>query len=74
MGQASTSAQGTSTGIVANRAERLASEQPGASDAGRNQADAERLIQIDQVGMPYLALLSSASKTGLDSKPLQLFP
>ncbi len=74
VGQASTGAQGTSTGIVANAQNGSQANSPELVTLAVSQADAERVIQIDQVGMPYLALLSSASKTGLDSKPLQLFP
>lgn len=37
-----------------------------------DQADAERLILIDEVGMPYLALLGPNSTTGL-APPVKLF-
>ncbi len=32
-----------------------------------NQADAERLIMIDEVGLPYMALLGPTSKTAFDN-------
>jgi pilus assembly protein CpaB len=32
-----------------------------------NQADAERLIQLTETGMPYLALLTSTSRTTTDA-------
>lgn len=39
-----------------------------------NQADAERLVLINEVGLPYLALLSSSSSTAFDSAfPAPLF-
>lgn len=38
-----------------------------------SQADAERLITIDQVGLPYLALLTPSSRTSFDSTPTTLF-
>jgi pilus assembly protein CpaB len=37
------------------------------------QDDAERLIQLDQAGLPYLALLTPTSQTGFDSAPAPLF-
>jgi pilus assembly protein CpaB len=37
-----------------------------------NQADAERLILIDEVGLPYLALLGSSSNTAF-TPPVNLF-
>ena len=36
------------------------------------QADAERLIQLDEAGLPYLALLTPTSQTGFDTAPVQL--
>jgi pilus assembly protein CpaB len=38
-----------------------------------NQADAERVIQIAETGMPYLALLTPESHTHNDTAPVQLF-
>jgi pilus assembly protein CpaB len=38
-----------------------------------SQADAERLVLIHEVGLPYLALLSSSSKTGFDTTFQPLF-
>lgn len=38
-----------------------------------SQADAERLIEIAQVGLPYLALLTPSSSTSFDSGPVPLF-
>jgi len=38
-----------------------------------SQADAERLISLDQVGLPYLALLTPSSKTAFDTQPAPLF-
>jgi pilus assembly protein CpaB len=37
-----------------------------------HQADAERLIQLDQTGLPYLALLTPTSQTGFDTAPVPL--
>jgi pilus assembly protein CpaB len=40
-----------------------------------DQSDAERLIQVAEVGLPYLALLTSSSKTGFGPPaPLIQFP
>ena len=36
------------------------------------QADAERLIQLDEAGLPYLALLTPTSQTGFDTAPVAL--
>ncbi len=38
-----------------------------------NQADAERLIQLNETGLPYLALLTSSSQTVFQSAPVTLF-
>lgn len=38
-----------------------------------SQADAERLITIEQTGLPYLALLTPSSKTSFDTGPVALF-
>jgi pilus assembly protein CpaB len=38
-----------------------------------NQADAERVIQLTETGLPYLALLTPASKTGFDTALQPLF-
>lgn len=38
-----------------------------------SQADAERLITIEQTGLPYLALLTPSSKTAFDTGPVTLF-
>ena len=38
-----------------------------------SQADAERLIQLDETGLPYLALLTPTSQTGFDTAPVALF-
>ena len=38
-----------------------------------SQADADRLIQVERIGMPYLALLTPASVTASGNAPLQLF-
>ena len=37
------------------------------------QADAERLIQLDEAGLPYLALLTPTSQTRFDTAPASLF-
>jgi pilus assembly protein CpaB len=34
-----------------------------------DQADAERLISIDELGLPYMALLTPSSKTSFDANP-----
>jgi len=39
-----------------------------------NQADAERVINLDEAGLPYLALLTKSSVTGPDSGTFTLFP
>jgi pilus assembly protein CpaB len=36
------------------------------------QADAERLIQVEETGLPYLALLTSTSGTRFDAAPVSL--
>jgi pilus assembly protein CpaB len=38
-----------------------------------SQADAERLIILQQAGLPYLALVTSASQTHFDTTPAPLF-
>jgi pilus assembly protein CpaB len=38
-----------------------------------DQADAERAIQLTETGLPYLALLTPASRTGFDTKLQPLF-
>lgn len=38
-----------------------------------DQADAERVIQLTETGLPYLALLSPASQTGFDTGSQPLF-
>jgi pilus assembly protein CpaB len=38
-----------------------------------NQADAERVIQLAEVGLPYLALLTPVSHTRFDTGPYSLF-
>lgn len=38
-----------------------------------DQADAERVIQLTETGMPYLALLTPASRTGFDTTSEPLF-
>lgn len=38
-----------------------------------SQTDAERLILVSQTGLPYLALLSGSSRTGLDATLAPLF-
>ena len=38
-----------------------------------DQADAERVIQLTETGLPYLALLTPASQTGLDTGSQPLF-
>jgi pilus assembly protein CpaB len=38
-----------------------------------SQADAERVIQVAETGMPYLALLTPESHTHIDTAPVQLF-
>jgi pilus assembly protein CpaB len=38
-----------------------------------NQADAERLIQLTETGLSYLALLTSSSQTAFDTVPAPLF-
>jgi len=37
------------------------------------QAEAERLIQLDEAGLPYLALLTPSSQTSVTSVPVPLF-
>ena len=37
------------------------------------QDDAERIIQLSQAGLPYLALLTPTSQTGFDVAPVSLF-
>ena len=39
-----------------------------------NQADAERLINLTETGLPYLALLTSSSGTGPDKVVVPLLP
>ena len=75
VGQSSAS-QPTSSGIAAASADGPAgqSNPPVLVTLAVSQADAERLILIDEVGLPYLALLSGASHTAFDSNmPQQLF-
>ena len=38
-----------------------------------DQADAERVIQLTETGLPYLALLTPASQTGFDTGSQPLF-
>ncbi len=38
-----------------------------------DQADAERVIELTEVGLPYLALLTPASQTGIDTGSQPLF-
>jgi pilus assembly protein CpaB len=38
-----------------------------------DQADAERVIQLTETGLPYLALLTPASRTGFDTSSQPLF-
>jgi pilus assembly protein CpaB len=70
VGQAPASNQGTSSSTGALSADSPSS----ASSQGTvlvtlavRQPDAERLIQLDEAGLPYLALLTSSSQTGLDT-------
>jgi pilus assembly protein CpaB len=39
-----------------------------------SQADAERLIQLTETGLPYLALLNGASATTPDATLVPLLP
>lgn len=77
VGQAPASAQGTSSGNTAT-----ASGGPTSSASSQGtvlvtlavqQADAERLIQLDETGLPYLALLTPTSQTRFDAVPAPLF-
>jgi pilus assembly protein CpaB len=74
----SSAAQGTSAGSASTVTD------PSTSSAAQgsvlvtlavNQADAERLILIDELGLPYMALLGPTSKTAIDSpaNPVYLF-
>ncbi len=64
--------QGTSAGTISTVANASAGQLNGAVlvTLAVNQDDAQRLIFIDEVGLPYLALLSSASQPGFDSNTL----
>jgi pilus assembly protein CpaB len=75
VGQSPASAQGTSSGFGSAQATGSAGSQSGAVlvTLAVSQTNAERLIQADEVGLPYLALLSGSSKTAIDAKPMQLF-
>jgi pilus assembly protein CpaB len=77
VGPSSASAQSSSTGFAATASAGSAGSQstdPVMVTLAVSQADAERLIQIDEVGLPYMALLSNTSKTAFDpNTPLQLF-
>jgi Flp pilus assembly protein CpaB len=76
VGQSSSTAQGAAAGIAAVAATASGGQgnPPVLVTLALSQADAERLILIDEVALPYMALLSPASKTGYDSNnPLQLF-
>ncbi|MGO8958784.1 MAG: RcpC/CpaB family pilus assembly protein [Streptosporangiaceae bacterium] len=65
----SPSSQGTSSGIAAAAAEGPAGQTnpPVLVTLAVSQADTERLIFIDEVGLPYMALLSPASKPTYDT-------
>jgi pilus assembly protein CpaB len=76
VGPAPSSAQGTSSGSTTTASNGSASP---ASSQGAvlvtlavRQADAERLIQLDEAGLPYLALLTPTSQTGFDTTTLPL--
>jgi pilus assembly protein CpaB len=76
VGPAPTSAQGTSglASTVTNGAAAGAqSNPPVLVTVAVNQSDAETVILVGEVGVPYLALLGNSSKTAVDAVPVQLF-
>jgi pilus assembly protein CpaB len=77
VGPAPASAQGTSSGstdaFAGGSASTAASQGAVLVTVAVRQADAERLILLDEAGLPYLALLTPTSQTGFDSVPAPLF-
>ncbi len=67
----SLASQGTSAGIgVAASSSAANSNGAVLVTLAVNQNDAERLINIDEVGLPYMSLLTNVSKWGYDSNTL----
>jgi pilus assembly protein CpaB len=72
VGQAPASAQGTTGVLSGGPASSAASQGAEMVTLAVQQSDAERLIQIGEAGLPYLALLTSTSNTRFDAAPVPL--
>jgi pilus assembly protein CpaB len=77
VGPAPASAQGTSPGnttaLSGGSAGSASSQSAMLVTLAVRQADAERLIQLEEAGLPYLALLTPTSQTRFDTVPATLF-
>ena len=77
VGPAPASGQGTSSGSTGAFSGGSASSAPSQGAVlvtlAVRQADAEQLIQLDEAGLPYLALLTPTSQTRFDTAPASLF-
>jgi pilus assembly protein CpaB len=77
VGPAPASGQGTSSGSTgafsSGSASSALSQGAVMVTLAVQQADAQRLIELDEAGLPYLALLTPNSQTGVDSVPVPLF-
>lgn len=73
VGQAPASSQGSTGVLSGGSAGSAASQGAELVTLAVQQSDAERLIQIGEAGLPYLALLTPASSTRFDAAPVPLF-
>ena len=64
---------GTSTTALGSTSAAASTSGPVLVTMAVNQSDAERLIQLTETGLPYLALLTASSQTGFDTGLQPLF-
>jgi pilus assembly protein CpaB len=72
VGQAPASSQGTTGVLSGGSAGSAVSQGAELVTLAVQQSDAERLIQIGEAGLPYLALLTPTSNTRFDAAPVPL--